>query len=449
MNRRSLIKYLAASALGLPMRSEAAKSESILIVGAGMAGISAARSLHDAGYKVTILEGRDRLGGRLWTSRKWKDAPVDLGASWIHGVRGNPLTKLADEISAPRVASDSDNWPLYDAGGQKLPGRTWNPIEKFEGQIRAAIRKANQEDRDISIGAAMTKHMDLKALNASDRRQLNFVANNFIEQEWASDVDELSSWHIDEGKDFGGDDVIFPKGYDDLAHHLAKGLEIRLGEKVSAVSMRKDGVTVSTASGELEADRVVVTLPIGVLKSGAVKFEPGLPKRKQAAVDALGCGVMNKLHLRFPKVFWQSTADWISYLSEEKGVFSAWFNQQRASKTPILTAFNSGRFGRAIEDWSDDKIVDEAMRTLQLMYGSKIPDPEAAQITRWASDPFALCSYSSPAVGMTKRSRDDLAEPISDRILFAGEATNADYPSTVHGAFLSGQREAKRIAKFR
>ena len=113
--------------------------EKILVVGAGMAGLSAARILHDAGYVVTLLEGRDRIGGRVWTSRKWADAPMDLGGSWIHGVRGNPLTALADEIDAPRLPTDYDSAVLYDADGRLLGDRDWVTLDKFAKQAEKAV----------------------------------------------------------------------------------------------------------------------------------------------------------------------------------------------------------------------------------------------------------------------------------------------------------------------
>ncbi|NEO83656.1 MAG: NAD(P)-binding protein [Spirulina sp. SIO3F2] len=417
----------------------------MVIVGAGMAGIAAARSLHDAGYTVILLEGRDRLGGRLWTSRQW-DTPVNLGASWIHGDRGNPLTAIADEINAPRAASDSEDWVLYDAAGKQLPDRAWVEIEDFEAQITRAIA-ATYAGEDVPLAEAIANHIDLAALSPTERQRLNFAINSGIELDWATDGSELSAHYVDEGKGFGGDDVLFPQGYDALAHYLAQALDIRFNERVTQIVYSDRGVTVTTQSGRFEGDRAIVTLPIGVLKRGDVVFEPPLPKEKQAAIAVLNAGVLNKVYLKFPHIFWQRSPDWISYISKAKGEFSAWLNLYRSTGQPILTAFNAGAFAQELETFSDEQIIDRAMQTLRLMYGQNTPEPIDAQITRWASDPFARCSYSSPGVGMTKVTRADLASPVGDRLFFAGEATHSDYPATVHGAYLSGQREAGRLRK--
>ncbi|NJN20451.1 MAG: NAD(P)-binding protein [Leptolyngbya sp. RL_3_1] len=415
----------------------------MLIVGAGMAGISAARHLQDAGHQVMVLEGRDRIGGRVWTSRQW-ETPLDMGAAWIHGVQGNPLTAIADEIDARRQVTDYNNAVLYATDGTLQPERAWGEIERFNVQAAQAIAAA-RSGPDQSVADAIAASIDLDSLSEAEQRQLAFAVNNQLEQEFAADISRLSAHHLEEGSAFGGDDVLFPQGYDALVNYLATGLDIRLNQTVTQIAYSDTGVTVTTGAERFEADRAIVTLPIGVLKQGDVAFAPALPEEKQAAITALGAGVLNKVYLKFPNVFWERSPDWISYISHAKGEFSTWLNIYHYSNAPILMAFNAGTFGQAIEAWSDAQIIDRAMETIRLISGQDSPDPINAQITRWHSDPFARCSYSYPAVGMTDTTRADLAAPIGDRLFFAGEATHSDYPSTVHGAYLSGQREAERI----
>jgi len=450
MNRREFTRLMMLT-LATPLLSycgssrDATQPETILVVGAGMAGISAARNLQDAGHTVILLEGRDRIGGRMWTSRHWTDAPVDLGASWIHGDQGNPLTAIADEINAPRMVSDWEAVILYDVDGNLLSDRVWTQIEQFDTQIYEAVEEAALLETDISIEAAIKAYIDFSALSLTERRWFNFAVNNLLEQPFATDSNQLSAHYILEGAEFGGDNVLFPKGYDALINHLATGLDIRLNETVTRITYNETTVTASTTSGTFEADRLLVTLPIGVLKQGDVLFEPPLPDKKQTAIEVLSAGVMNKLYLQFPEVFWQRDPDWISYIPETKGEFSTWLNIYHYLDKPILLAFNVGAFAQQLETFSDQEVIDQAMQPLRQMYGEAIPNPIDAQITRWFSDPFARCSYSSPGVGMTTETRADLAAPIGNRVFFAGEATDSDYPSTVHGAYLSGQREAQRI----
>lgn len=447
--RRKFIKSMLASSgalLSAPaLHAGNPNRERILIIGAGMAGVSAGRRLHDAGHQVTILEARDRIGGRMWTSRRWEDNPVDLGASWIHGPRGNPLTDIANEIGALRRTTDSDVAPLYGPGGNLLPDRVWDELESYNNQIVRAIQRAGLREEDSSVEAAIERYVDRSGFTNTQSRRFQFTVNNYIEQEFADDVSNLSSHFIDEGLAFSGEDVILPNGYDALPRHLATGLDIRLYQQTMRIQYDERGVTVTTNTHRFVADRALVTLPIGVLKAQAVEFSPALPPAKLEAIDAIGVGVMNKFALRFPAVFWEEDADWIGYLSEEKGVFSNWLSFYRAAGIPVLLAFNVGTYGAFVESLSDSEALELAMATLRRMYGPNIPDPIGIQATRWRSDPFARCSYSSPVLGIGTRSREDLAAPVADRVFFAGEATSASYPSTVHGAYLTGQREAERI----
>lgn len=424
-------------------------AETIIVVGAGMAGLAAARELHDAGHHVMVLEGRQRLGGRVFTSREWPEAPMDLGASWIHGPRGNPLSALADAARAPRRATDSDVAPVHDTDGHELSKDVWDDVGRYRKLIQNAMKRATRRPQDTSIAEAAREEIDLAALTHDERKRYEFTLNDALEQEYALDVRDLSAQRLFDGEGFGGQDVLFPKGYGALAEHLSLGLDVRFGKHVTQISHDESGVTIHANEQTLHGDRVVVTLPIGVLKHGNVRFDPPLPETKRQAIAAMGVGVMNKLVLQFPSVFWQKDADWISYLSEPRGRFSTWLSAHRTSGYPILTAFNVAGYGRALEEQSDEEMVRRAMHTLRKMYGPGIPPPNGVQATRWHSDPWARCSYSGPIVGMPKDTRATLAAPIAHRVFFAGEATSELYPSTVHGAYLSGQREAQRILRER
>ncbi|MEM7257079.1 MAG: FAD-dependent oxidoreductase, partial [Pseudomonadota bacterium] len=130
------------------------------------------------------------------------------------------------------------------------------------------------------------------------------MVNTYIEQEYAVDASDLSATHYDEGYAYGGPDVIFPQGYGQLAEFLADGLDVRLNERVTQIVQIDDGVQISTSSGMIDAARVIVSVPIGVLKHGDISFDPPLPAAKQAAIDAIGSAVMNKVYLRFEEPFW-------------------------------------------------------------------------------------------------------------------------------------------------
>ena len=172
---------------------------------------------------------------------------------------------------------------------------------------------------------------------------------------------------------------------------------------------------------------------------------PELPRHKRQAIAKLGMGVLNKFYLRFPEVFWPADVDWLEHIPAEHGVWTEWVSFQRAAKRPILLGFNAADRGRAIEAWPDRRIVASAMSTLRTIYGAGIPEPLDYQITRWATDPYSLGSYSFNPVGSTPVMRKNLAAPLKGRVFFAGEATEQDYFSTAHGAYLSGLRTAREV----
>jgi monoamine oxidase len=132
---------------------------------------------------------------------------------------------------------------------------------------------------------------------------------------------------------------------------------------------------VTTDQGVIQADKVVITLPLGVLKANKVRFDPGLPATKQKAIQALGMGLLNKCFLRFPKVFWPADRDWLESIGPVPGLWAEWVSYARSLGKPILVGFNAADVGRKVETWSDRKTVDSAMETLRRIYGNSIPDP--------------------------------------------------------------------------
>jgi predicted NAD/FAD-dependent oxidoreductase len=370
---------------------------------------------------------------------------MDLGASWIHGSWGNPLADLAKRAGARTLPTRYKSSIEYDTNGQSLPDAKKKKLREFARRITAALKMAQSADRDESVETVVRDALNWEQRSEADCQMLNFILNSTLEHEFAGSASALSAHWYDAGLSFRGDDLIFPDGYSAISDHLSRGLVIKLGERVQRVSWEKAGSIVLTDQGKYHADHVIVTLPLGVLKANNVVFEPGLPEKKQRAITALGMGVLNKCFLRFRKAFWPTEFDWMEYVPAEMGLWVEWVNFSRLSSVPILLGFNAADVGRKLENWTDQRIVESAMETLRTIFGTSIPDPIAYQITRWASDPYALGSYSFNALGSRPRMRDDLASSIGGRIFFAGEATSQQYPGTVHGAYLSGLRVAREI----
>lgn len=327
------------------------------VIGAGAAGIAAARQLLDAGYEVVIYEGRDRIGGRVHTDTSL-GVPVDLGASWLTGVRGNPMTAIADTINAPRVPTDYENTVVYDANGRRAGGSFW----------LAPVHTVNRAAREgLTIQAAIENALVDHSQRYIDR--FNFAVVAVFEHEYAVDIKHLSAHAPHEGDYFGGGDAMLPNGYLELLDALTDNLDIRLSSRVDQVVWGSNGVTLGIADQEFEHDHVVVTLPVGVLKAKAVLFEPPLPDEKQGAIDRFGMGLLDKVVLEFPYAFWDQTVDSFGYIAEDRGKWAQWYDLEDVTGRPILVCFHAGSVADRMLALSDDEIVAEAMTVLRTIYG--------------------------------------------------------------------------------
>jgi monoamine oxidase len=420
----------------------------VVVIGAGIAGLAAARQLRLQGWEVVVLEGRDRVGGRLWSLRPpdLKGMALDLGASWIHGVQDNPIATLAQQWQIPTVTTDLDKYQLYDWEGKRVSDAQVDRLEGIMERLLAQqnrLRKGRKADRPLLDD--LQPLVEQANLTDSDQRIVWNLLNGAIEHEYAGAMADLSGNTWDAGGGFEGNDVLFPSGYDTIARRLSTGLELHLNQVVQRIDYGDRGVRVITDRQEWAGIAAIVTLPIGVLQSGRVAFSPPLPQPHQTAINRLGMGILNKTYLEFPRAFWPSEPDWLGYASEPPGHWSEWVNIQRATDRPILLGFNAGRQGLELEAASDDQTVASALKVLRRMFGKAVPDPTAAWVTRWGRDPFAGGSYSFLRVGATPADRSQLAKPVGDRLFLAGEATSRRHAATVHGAYQSGQRAADQV----
>ena len=322
--------------------------EHVVVVGAGFAGLGCARALADEGFKVTILEGRDRVGGRIWT-RQLAGVPAEMGASWIHGSKGNAMTKVLKETGDPSYTFDYDS----STGGDE------DAEEELAGYEE---RLEDVEDPDTATVASVMPRKPSTALR-------NALAINYA-CEYAAEPHHLSVTATLEGRDLKGPDLLLPGGYNRLIATVRGKLPVRTQEVVTGVRYDTDGASVTLESGEtIDADRVVVTVPIGVLKAGTIKFEPALPATKQEAITALGAGLLDKLWLEFPEAFWDPEVDVIEwYDPRNPGQWPWWVNGYKVFGKPVLLSLNGGDHARALAQASDDDVVDSAMTALRRMH---------------------------------------------------------------------------------
>jgi monoamine oxidase len=406
-----------------------------------MAGLGAARLLHDAGARVTVIEARDRIGGRTHTSHLWPDLPVDMGASWIHGTKGNPVTALARDCGLKLTPTDYKRSVTYDDAGREVP--FLKPAEQALALVERARERIDDADQDMSLQAAIEASKDWRKLSPQDRRVARLAINTRIEHEYSGDWSRLSAWHFDQGVDFPGDEAVVTPGFGPILTLLAQGLDVRMAEPVTTIAPTRNGVEVTTTRGTHRADQAIITLPLGVLQSGRIRFAEPLAKKRQHAIDVLGMGLLNKCVLRFDRVFWPADRDWIDFLGPVETLWADWTNCLPATGQPLLFGFNAARMADEVEGWSDRDTVASALEALRAMFGSSVPDVSAAQVSRWRQDPFALGAYSFQSVGSSRKDRKALfGADWQGRLFFAGEATSADQPSTVHGALITGRAAA-------
>lgn len=447
MDRRTVLRHLAWAAAWPGVARPAAADPEVLVLGAGMAGLAAARALARAGRRVRVLEARARIGGRVFTSAAWPDFPIDLGASWIHGHRGNPLTALAADAGARTIATDVDNAAAWWADGRPLSDREWARQAALGEVFESAIVEAQDAAHDRPLVEVLRAVSARVARSEDDRALLAQWANSTVEQEYAGALARLSTFWFDGAEAYPGEDRLFPAGYGALPKHLAAGLDVRLDTPVTRIAWRRDPIEIHTPHGVHTARQLVVALPLGVLQSGDVAFDPPLsPSRREALHEGLAMGLLNKVALRFERAFWPAERDWLQVVDAAPGEFAEWVSLQRATGRPALFGFNAAGAAERIEGLDDAATVALAMRRLRGVFGRGVPTPVAAQVSRWKADPWARGSYSCVPVGSTPTQRRALGEPLDDRVVFAGEHCHPTHPATVQGAYLSGLEAARRLA---
>jgi len=317
----------------------------VVVVGSGFAGIACARALADRGVGVIVLEARDRVGGRTWTERIG-GAPAEMGASWIHGAQDNLMTKLLDATGGRRYPFDYDDVTGHDEAAFKEMAGYQKKLESVK-------------DPDaVPVSSVFPRPLP---------PQLVYATNVQYSQEYGADIDQLAVSADAEGRPMLGGDLLLPDGYDQLLAHLRGNIGVRTGAVVTTVRHRPDGVSLILGSGEtIEASHVVITVPIGVLKAGSITFDPPLPPGKRQAIDALGAGLLDKLWLEFPDVFWHHDTDIIEWFDHDNpGRWSWWVNGHKAFGKPVLLGFNAGRPAHELAHASDQEVVASAMDALR------------------------------------------------------------------------------------
>jgi lysine-specific histone demethylase 1 len=572
------------------------KRKTIAVIGAGISGLGCARQLqglfaqfedrfaemNEDVPEVVVLEGRDRIGGRVYsrelsTDQVPSDLPTgtrctaEMGGMIITGFdRGNPLNIIVrGQLALPYRALLPD-MRIYDTSGERVDRRRDDLAEKLYNDVlervsdykftsvaskevegdkelvengkdaandggktigalkRAAklqnsaspnVAKADtvvpvssdrltgkahlapgipaiykaafkaramgwplksgvDDSRDLNLGHAVAtpgatlgsvmdeairQFRDIVHILPLDLRLINWHIAN-LEYSNAIGYHQLSlgGWDVDAGNEWDGQHTMVIGGYQQVARgllHCPQPLNVRKNFAVKRIAYGSGRSRIEAEDGQVvEADCVVSTVPLGVLKHKTIEFDPPLPDWKDGAIQRLGFGILNKVILVFKETFWETERDIFGVLQEpvhraslnqkdytkNRGRFFQWFNVTKTSGKPTLLALMAGDAAYEQEDNPDDEVVEEAMKVLRSVHGPSIPEPEEVIITRWGKDKFARGSYSSTSPDFRQDDYEVMAKSI-DNLFFAGEHTCGTHPATVHGAYISALRAASEV----
>jgi monoamine oxidase len=425
----------------------------VLVIGAGAAGLAAARQLAGRSLRTIVLEARDRFGGRVWWRRLGNAAiPAELGAEFIHG-RAPETFALLREAHQASVDLGGESWSY---SGEKL-----EPSHDDFLAAASLFDGARSLDRDESVDDFLRRFPTTEAL-----RRAVAMAREFVIGFDAADPAIASARGIADEWDSGTDSTTARPlgGYGHMMDWLARacaaaGAVTRLSTIVRRIAWRRGAVAVDVASSDgvktLTARSAIVTLPIGVLRhagDGAVAFDPALPPVKDAALRKIEMGHAVKVSLAFEDAFWERIDDGryadLSFVRFAAQPFSGFWTQVPV-RSELVSAWAGGPRAQALAGMPPAHVVELALDG----FGTVLGVPALAHraftdgaVHDWATDPFARGAYSYLAVGAGD-ARAVFAAPVDDTLFFAGEATaSGGQGGTVNGALATGERAAREVA---
>jgi monoamine oxidase len=425
--------------------------ERVVVVGAGMSGLVAARALILSGIDVVVVEGRDRIGGRTHTI-ELGGAAVDLGGSWIHDGDGSPMLPLVDALGIERLPASTTGIAVGASVFNQLDG-VFPDVEArvaLTSAMTGLVLSSTDVDKlepGLDLDQAMGKL--LAAIDPNVRATLGAL----LAMNEGKDADEVDFATFASFFYRGGleqEDVMPLGGYRRVVEHLADGLDIHTAQPVHRIEQGQHSVTVHTSSDSFTGTHAIVTVPLGVLKAGAIELDPPLPAAHVRAIERVGFGALEKVVLAYERAVWQvdGRPTHITIVDSPRPEWPVILDLSTWYGVPVVVGMATGDHGRALAAMCEAARVAALHDTICAIGGPDTPDPIAFATTSWATDPFLLGCYANIAPETEPAQHaDDLAALATPhgRVLFAGEHTCERGTSTVDSAWVSGVREASRL----
>lgn len=454
--QRSAASLASVAGLAAPGRSlgrSAASDIDVIVVGAGVAGLAAGQKLKERGLRGVLLEARDRIGGRCFCDNSFP-APFDFGGQFFQQVVPNVFGGTNNPLFDLYISQGGQDIPCvlipdFYAGGERLPDDEQAPFQEMNIAYAAAVA-ANGI-------AAQLGAQDMSAADASAAlagQPWYTLTSSFLALALdapASQLSVLDVWNDVQfaiNPDGSPSDKVNPTGMGNFVAQFAEGLDIRLSTAVSEIDLTApDQVTVTTDQGPLTARAVIVTAPVSLLAAGQITFRPALPAAYQQAFADLPFGVVDKLGIAFSSdVFGETAANTVVTRHQDLGGDRFGMGLAKLAGQPMMNLFFAEDLARQLESEGQAAYDNYAREFLNDTYGAEAAGAiERTIIHPWGNDPLTLGSYSAAKVGKVS-ARATLAQPIDNRLFFAGEAISTNAHSSLHGAFLTGQGAAATVA---
>ncbi|MET4387142.1 monoamine oxidase [Bradyrhizobium sp. F1.4.3] len=402
-------------------------SVDVAIIGAGAAGLGAAHALHGSGLSVIVLEARNRLGGRAWTVQASPEVTFDVGCGWLHSADKNSFVTIANQLDF-EVNTDLPPWrdrAFGNAFPQSQRDDFMRAMDAFYERLWEAAQKDTDEPASQSLEPGNRWNPMIDAIstyiNGCELKDMSTL-------DWDVYEDTNANWRI-------------RLGYGALIAAYGANCPVALSCNVTLIDHSGKRIRLETSQGTLIADKVIVTVPTNLITDEAIRFSPALPTKIDAAAG-LPLGVDDKVTLAlddaeaFPKEGNLRGAT----MRTDMGTYHI-----RPFGQPCIEGFFGGSFARELEDAGEGAIAAQGIDEIAGFLGNDIRRKlKPLCESRWAHDPFARGSYSHALPGHAG-DRAALAEPVDERLFFAGEATSPNFFTTAHGARDSGERAAKEV----